>query len=128
LRVGAPLVVPLVREGRLNQSRNCAVESTWSSCLPLGNTVISWRYAGEPGGVLAYMNKAVVDHRGLRVQTHDLVNRRLIARDTMTEVPISRRRSSEHSPNLSPARKDMITSDILPLLTAFCWFNPTELP
>jgi hypothetical protein len=44
------------------------------------------------------------------------------------EVPISRTRSSEHSPSLSPARKDMITSDILPLLTAFCWFNPTELP
>src|SRR5215472_11378529 len=28
-------------DGRLNQSRNCAVESTWSSCLPLGKTVIS---------------------------------------------------------------------------------------
>jgi hypothetical protein len=29
--------------GILNQSRNWAVESTWSSYLPLGKTVISWR-------------------------------------------------------------------------------------
>ena len=28
-------------DGTLNHSRNCAVESTWSSCLPLGNTIIS---------------------------------------------------------------------------------------
>src|SRR6516164_7347591 len=33
--------------GFLNQSRNWAVESTWSSCLPLGKTVISWRYSAS---------------------------------------------------------------------------------
>ena len=26
-----------------------AVESTWSSCLPLGKTVISWRYSASQG-------------------------------------------------------------------------------
>ncbi len=32
-------------KGVLNQSRNCAVESAWSSCLPFGNTASSWRYS-----------------------------------------------------------------------------------
>jgi hypothetical protein len=38
--VSGPHLVRLVdrRVGILNQSRNCAVESAWSSCLPLGWT------------------------------------------------------------------------------------------
>jgi hypothetical protein len=41
---------------------------------------------GEPGGVLGYVNKAAVNYRGLRVQTHDLVAGRLVARDTMAAI------------------------------------------
>src|SRR5205814_5404341 len=36
---------------------------------------------GEPRGVLGDANKAVLDQRGLRVQPHDLVGRRLVAGD-----------------------------------------------
>jgi hypothetical protein len=32
---------------RLNQSSICAVESTWSSCLPFGKTVSSCRYSAS---------------------------------------------------------------------------------
>src|SRR5207237_3691339 len=39
------------------QSRNCAVESTWSSCLPFGNTVISWRYSASHGAVSGIWTK-----------------------------------------------------------------------
>jgi hypothetical protein len=35
--------------GVLNQSRNYAVESTWSSCLPFGKTLISWRNSASQG-------------------------------------------------------------------------------
>jgi hypothetical protein len=28
-----------------------AVESTWSSCLPFGKTVISWRYSASQGAI-----------------------------------------------------------------------------
>src|SRR4029077_10739453 len=38
-----------IRHRVLNQSRNWAVESTWSSCLPLGKTVISCRYSASQG-------------------------------------------------------------------------------
>src|SRR4029077_10178414 len=41
--------MPWPGRGFLNQSRNWAVESTWSSCLPLGKTVISWRYSASQG-------------------------------------------------------------------------------
>src|ERR1700731_460408 len=41
--------MPWPGNGFLNQSRNWAVESTWSSCLPLGKTVISWRYSASQG-------------------------------------------------------------------------------
>jgi hypothetical protein len=37
--------------GILNQSRNWAVESTWSSSLPLGKVVISCRYSASHGAV-----------------------------------------------------------------------------
>src|SRR5947209_552079 len=43
--------------GRLNQSRNCAVESTWSSCLPFGDTVISCRYSASHGAVSGMRTK-----------------------------------------------------------------------
>src|SRR5215467_3904514 len=33
---------------------------------------------GEPGGTFGDMDKAVLDHRGLRVQTHGFVEGRLI--------------------------------------------------
>ena len=54
-------------DGRLNQSRNCAVESTWSSCLPLGKTVISWRYSASQGALSGMVDEPVFDHRRLRV-------------------------------------------------------------
>src|SRR5215831_16228743 len=67
-------------DGRLNQSRNCAVESTWSSYLPLGKTVISCRYSSSHGAGLGDVDEAVLDHRGLRVHTHDLIAGRLVSR------------------------------------------------
>ena len=65
----------------LNQSSICAVESTWSSCLPLGNTVSSCKYSASQPASLGQMDKAVFDHRGLRVHAHDFVGLRLIAGD-----------------------------------------------
>src|SRR5437868_2609158 len=41
---------------------------------------------GEPGCGLGNVDKAAVDHPGLRVQTHDLVAGRLVARDTMAAI------------------------------------------
>src|SRR5271166_219195 len=38
---------------------------------------------GEPRGLLGQMDKAVLDHRGLRMHAHDLVRLRLIAGDGM---------------------------------------------
>src|ERR1700680_4663436 len=72
--------------GRLNQSRNCAVESTWSSCLPLGKTVISWRYSASQGAASGMLDKAVLDDRGLGIQPHGLVGGRLVAGNTMAAV------------------------------------------
>src|SRR5215472_16786637 len=43
--------------GRLSQSRNCAVESTWSSYLPLGKTVISCRYPSSHGAAAGIYTK-----------------------------------------------------------------------
>ena len=41
---------------------------------------------GEPRGGLGNVDKAVLDHRGLRVQTHGLVAGRLVARDAVASV------------------------------------------
>ena len=41
---------------------------------------------GEPWGGLGNVDKAVLDHRGLRVQTHDLVAGRLVASDTVAAI------------------------------------------
>src|SRR6266446_7914514 len=41
---------------------------------------------GEPWCGLGDVDKAVLDHRGLRVQAHDLVAGRLITRDTMAAI------------------------------------------
>src|SRR6516162_9722468 len=54
-------------KGFLNQSRNWAVESTWSSCLPLGKDGHLVEVFGEPGCILRDIDKPVFDHRGLRV-------------------------------------------------------------
>ena len=43
--------MPWPGKGFLNQSRNWAVESTWSLCLPLGKTVIAWRYSASQGAL-----------------------------------------------------------------------------
>jgi hypothetical protein len=40
----------------------------------------------EPRGRLGDINKAVLDQSGLRVQAHDLVGRRLIARDAVGAI------------------------------------------
>src|ERR1700756_221344 len=61
--------MPWQGDGRLNQARNCAVESTWSSCLPFGKTVTSWRYSAIHGAVS--VDEAVLDHRGLREFARD---------------------------------------------------------
>ena len=61
---------------RLNQSSIWAVESAWSSCLPLGKAVSSCIF-GEPRRLPGQMHKAVLDHRGLGVHAHDLVGPRL---------------------------------------------------
>ena len=58
---------------RLNQSSIWAVESTWSSCLPLGNDRQLVQVCSEPRRPLGQLDKAVLDHRGLRVHAHDLV-------------------------------------------------------
>src|SRR6201993_2413838 len=41
---------------------------------------------GEPGRALRDVDKAVLDHRGLRVQPHDLVAFRLVAGDAVTAI------------------------------------------
>ena len=41
---------------------------------------------GEPWRCLGDVDKAIIDHRGLRVQTHDLVAGRLVARDAVAAV------------------------------------------
>src|ERR1700746_2432223 len=42
---------------RLNQSSIWAVESTWSSCLPFGNTVSSCRYSASHAASLGRWTK-----------------------------------------------------------------------
>ena len=70
----------------MNQSRNCAVESTWSSCLPPGEDRHLVQVRVEPRRRLGNMDKALLDQRGLRVHAHDLVACRLIARDRVAAV------------------------------------------
>src|SRR6516162_6812688 len=41
---------------------------------------------GEPGRFLRNTDKAVLDHRGLRMHAHDLVDGRLIPRRTITAI------------------------------------------
>src|SRR5438270_8610900 len=41
---------------------------------------------GEPGSGLGDADKAVLDQRGLRVQTHDLIGGRLVAGDTVAAL------------------------------------------
>src|SRR6266850_2473959 len=41
---------------------------------------------GKPRCGLRYVDKAVLDHRGLRIQAHDLVGGRLVAGDTITPI------------------------------------------
>ena len=41
---------------------------------------------GEPRGGLGNVDKAVLDHRGLRVQTHGLVASRLVAGDAVAAI------------------------------------------
>src|SRR5437868_13107590 len=72
--------------GVLNQSKNCAVESAWSPCLPLREHRHLVKIFCEPGGGLGDMDKAVLDHCGLRVQTHGLVASRLVAGDTVAAI------------------------------------------
>src|SRR6202045_206653 len=68
------------RPACLSQSSSWEVESTWSSCLPLGNTVLVQVF-GKPTGLLGRVKKAVLDHRGLGVHAHDLVRLRPVAGD-----------------------------------------------
>src|SRR6202035_3318566 len=68
------------RPACLSQSSSWGVESTWSSCLPLGNTVSSCRYSGSQPAAWAG-EEAVLDHRRLGMHPHDLVGLRLVAGD-----------------------------------------------
>jgi hypothetical protein len=69
----------------LNQSSICAVESTWSSCLPFGKAVSSCRY-GRAKGLPWEVDKAVLDDSGLHVHPHDLVRLRLVTGDGVQAV------------------------------------------
>jgi hypothetical protein len=60
----------------LNQSSIWTVESTWSSCLPLGEDRQVMQVSAEPYRVLGQVLKDVLDHRGLGVHAHDLVRLR----------------------------------------------------
>ena len=56
----------LARGRRLNQARNCAVGSTWSSCSQVGKR--SFRADVEPWRRLVNVDEAVVDHHRLPVR------------------------------------------------------------
>src|ERR1700739_4791679 len=73
------------RPACLNQSSICAIESTWSSCLPFGKAVSSCRY-GRAKGVPWEVDKAVLDDSGLHVHPHDLVRLRLVTGDGVQAV------------------------------------------
>ena len=70
----------------MNQSRNCAVEFDLVVVLALGEDGHLVQVFGEPGRRLGDVDKAVLDHRGLRVQAHDLVGGRLVAGDGMAAL------------------------------------------
>jgi hypothetical protein len=46
-----------VRHWRLESVEKLGVESTWSSCLPLGKTVISWGYSASQGALSGMWTK-----------------------------------------------------------------------
>src|ERR1700724_1775102 len=78
--------MPWPGNGFLNQSRNWAVESTWSSCLPLGKTVISWRYSASQGALSGRWTKPFSIIAVCACSPHGLVAFGLVAGDTMTAI------------------------------------------
>src|ERR1700756_2254894 len=72
--------------GRLNQSRNWAVESTWSSCLPLAKTVISWRYSASQGALSGMWTKPFSIIAVCACSRMTLSQSRLVAGDTVTAI------------------------------------------
>ena len=78
--------MPQLGIGLLNQSRNWAVEFDLIVVLALGEDRHLVEVFGEPGCGFGDMDKAVLDHRGLRMQPHDLVAFRLVAGDAMAAL------------------------------------------
>src|SRR6516165_7166554 len=66
---------------RLNQSSSWAVASTWSSCLPFGNTVSSCRYSASQAASLGRWTKPLSIIAVCACNPHDLVGLRLVAGD-----------------------------------------------
>src|SRR4051794_27885219 len=77
---------PSLGPGFLYQSRNWAVESAWSSCLPFGKTVSSWRYSASHGASSGMRTNPFSISAVWACSSHDLVGGRLVTGDGVAAI------------------------------------------